>query len=86
MSILTVNDIYTMLSHLDADDKKWLAYRLLDDVSKETAVEKSARLVYPKLPKDFEVSDPVKKLVVAPVPEDFDFNAETDKMWEELAK
>lgn len=86
MNTLTVNDIYSLLSRLDKDNKKWLADRLLDDVSKENAAEKSARLVYPKIPKDFEVSDSVKNLTIKSIPDDFDFEAETDKMWEEMAK
>lgn len=86
MNTLTVNDIYSLLSSLDKDNKKWLADRLLDDVSKETETEKSSHLAYPKIPKDFEVSDSIKNLVIKSLPDSFDFEAETDKMWEEMAK
>ena len=48
--------------------------------------DKRPTLDYPKIPEGFEVSDSVKVLVMSSVPDGFDFDAETDKMWQELSE
>lgn len=86
MNTLSINEIYMMLSNLDKDNKQWLADRLMADVNEGKLSHKEETLLYPKIPKDFEVSDSVRGMVMGHLPEGFDFEAETDKMWEELAK
>ena len=86
MNTLSISEIYTMLSHLDRYNKQWLADRLMADVNEETLSHKEANVSYPKIPKDFEISDSVRGMVMGHLPEGFDFEAETDKMWEGLAK
>lgn len=86
MNTLSISEIYTMLSHLDRYNKQWLADRLMADVNEDALPHKKEELVYPRISKDFEISDSVKGMVMGHLPEGVDFDAETDKMWEELAK
>ena len=86
MNTLSISEIYTMLSRLDRYNKQWLADRLMADVNEEALPHKKEELVYPRIPKDFEISDSVRGMVMGHLPEGIDFDAETDKMWEELAK
>ena len=48
--------------------------------------DKRPALDYPKIPEGVEVSDSVKNLVMSSVPDGLDFEAETDKMWQELSE
>lgn len=52
----------------------------------DVKADKRPTLDYPKIPDGFEVSDSVKDLVMSSVPDDLDFEAETDKMWQELSE
>lgn len=68
---------------MSAANKKWLADRLYEQVEKEQ--HHDAPLAFPHLSKDFHISAETEDLTLGPLPENFDFEAETAKMWEELS-
>jgi len=78
---LSLNDIYTMLSGLSVDNKKWLAERLMQD----TAKTRSKGLDFPHIPSHRKVSKAVLNMAVGTLPEGFDVEKELEKMWEERA-
>lgn len=43
-------------------------------------------LVFPKLPKDYKISEATEKLPLGTLPQDVSFEQETEKMWEEMAR
>jgi len=60
----------------------------LESSEKEENVEEMSRkeLEFPKIGKDFKVSQEVLDLVCGTLPEDFDFDKEIEMMWEEMAQ
>ena len=44
------------------------------------------KLVFPKIGKDFKVSQEVLDMVCGSLPEDFDLDKEKEVMWEEMAQ
>lgn len=91
---VSLQSIWSLLSDLSIESKKWLIGRLNEDIEKntnsslihESVEEKLARLDFPKLPKDFKVSQEVLDNVLGPLPDGLDCDKLTDEMWEEFAK
>lgn len=81
--MLSLNEIYSMLSSLSYEKRKWLADKLITDLSAEQ--KKPAPIVYPRIPKDRPISSEVKDMVIGTLPEGFDVNREWEKMWEDRA-
>ena len=44
------------------------------------------KMVFPKIGKDFKVSQEVLDVVCGSLPEDFDLDKEKEVMWEEMAQ
>ena len=90
MNAVSMNNLWNYLQGLSltASNQRWLAERLLESSEKESVVEGSPRkkLVFPKIGKDFKVSQEVLDMVCGTLPEDFDFDKEINMMWEELAQ
>ena len=61
---------------------------LLENSTKESAAVGMQRkkLVFPKIEKEFKVSQEVLDMVCGTLPEDFDFDKEKEIMWEEMAQ
>lgn len=78
-----MNSMLGILATLSNSNKKWLADRLYEQI--EAKPEKKA-LAFPKLPKDFAVSEEIRQNSIGPLPDGIDFEKETEKMWEELAQ
>lgn len=78
-----MNSMLGILATLSNSNKKWLADRLYEQIEKKPA---SKMLVFPKLPKDFTVSEEIKQNAIGPLPDGVDFERETEKMWEEMAR
>ncbi len=81
--MLSLNEIYSMLSSLSYENKKWLADKLITDLS--AGQEKPTSIVYPHISKDRPISSEVKDMVIGSLPEDFDVEREREKMWEDRA-
>ncbi len=85
-----MNNLWNYLQGLSltASNQRWLAERLLESSEKEENVEEMSRkeLEFPKIGKDFKVSQEVLDLVCGTLPEDFDFDKEIEMMWEEMAQ
>ena len=88
---VSLQSIWSLLSDLSIESKKWLIGRLNEDIEKNTnstpiheSMEK--KLDFPKLPKDFKVSQEVLDNVLGPLPDGLDCDKLTDEMWEEFAK
>lgn len=84
---LSLNDIYAMLATLTNDNKQWLADKLIQDVqASKVETKKQKVLKFPKIPKDFKVSQEVMDMVVGKLPDDFDYDKEIDDMYMERAR
>lgn len=83
---LTLNDIFLMLSTLSDSDQLWLSDKLRSNVKKETNAERIAKLKFPHIPKNRKILPETLEMVIGKMPDDFDFEKETEKMWEELAQ
>lgn len=81
--IVYLNNILATLNNLSKSNKKWIADRLYEQINEE---KKTKKLVFPKIPADFSISKATQDNVIGALPEGIDFEKETDKMWEELAK
>lgn len=90
MNALSMNNLWNYLQGLSltASNQRWLAERLLESSeSKKVDAEISNKeLVFPKIEKDFEVSQEVLDMVCGLLPDDFDFDKEKEIMWEEMAQ
>ncbi len=86
MNAVSINDIYQMLSNLDNDNKRWLADKLIRDINDSPSKAAKRQIEFPKIAKDFKISSEVEALTIGKLPEGFDFEKETDKMWEECAQ
>ena len=90
MNAVSMNNLWNYLQGLSltASNQRWLAERLLESSEKEENVEEMSRkeLEFPKIGKDFKVSQEVLDLVCGTLPEDFDFDKEIEMMWEEMAQ
>lgn len=84
MKVFTRESIWEWISTWDADNKKWLADKLIE-ATKDVS-PKSSKLEFPHLPKDWQVSTEVKEMAIGKLPDGMDWDKETDKMWEEIAK
>ena len=90
MNALSLNNLWNYLQGLSltASNQRWLAERLLESSEKEKVAEETSRkkLVFPKIEKDFKVSQEVLDMVCGTLPEDFNLEKETELMWEEMAQ
>lgn len=75
-----------MLSTLSDSDQLWLSDKLRSNVKKETNAERIAKLKFPHIPKNRKILPETLEMVIGKMPDDFDFEKETEKMWEELAQ
>lgn len=90
MNTLSMNNLWNYLQGLSltASNQRWLAERLLESSEKENATKEEVmkKLVFPKIGKDFKVSQEVLDMVCGSLPEDFDLDKEKELMWEEMAQ
>ncbi|MGN1240366.1 MAG: hypothetical protein ACI4TV_05785 [Paludibacteraceae bacterium] len=84
--------IHSLVGSLDSTNKRWLADQLYADAIATEKVGKAVAetektitaLDFPRLPKDWQPSERVMSLPLQDVPKDFDFDAELEKVWEEM--
>ena len=90
MNALSMNNLWNYLQGLSltASNQRWLAERLLESSEKGNATKEDPmmKLVFPKIGKDFKVSQEVLDMVCGSLPEDFDLDKEKEVMWEEMAQ
>lgn len=89
MNAVSMNNLWNYLQGLSltANNQRWLAERLLESSEKESSIDgMPKKLVFPKIEKDFKVSQEVLDMVCGSLPEDFDLNKEMEVMWEEMAQ
>ena len=86
MNTLSMNNLWNYLQGLSltASNQRWLAERLLESSEKGSAAKEDTmkKLVFPKIGKDFKVSQEVLDMVCGSLPEDFDLDKEKEVMWE----
>lgn len=80
---VSMESILNLLQSFSDDNKKWLADKLYEQIGHG---KKEKELVFPHRAKGKTVSPEVERLSIGKLPEGFDFERETDKMWEEWAK
>ncbi len=90
MNTLSMNNLWNYLQGLSltANNQRWLAERLLESSEKGSATKEDTmkKLVFPKIGKDFKVSQEVLDMVCGSLPEGFDLDKEKEVMWEEMAQ
>jgi hypothetical protein len=80
---ISIDTILNMLKMLSNDNKKWIADHLYADIATES---KPTEIAFPKLPRNFKVSDKTLKQTAGNLPKGFDVEKELNMMWEEFAK
>ena len=89
MNAVSMNNLWNYLQGLSltANNQRWLAERLLESSERESSIGgMPKKLEFPKIEKDFKVSQEVFDLVCGTLPEDFDLDKEMEVMWEEMAQ
>lgn len=94
ISINEENTYWSLLKGLSKEMKLKLIKRLSESLLATTAVtpeditseSKHKEISYPLISKDRKVSNKVMNMAIGPLPEGLDWDKETDKMWEELAR
>jgi len=84
MNAVSMNNLWNYLQglSLSASNQRWLAERLLESSEREGAVEETPKkaLTFPKIGKNFKVSQEVLDMVCGTLPEDFDLDKEMEMM------
>ena len=92
MNAISMNSLWSYLQGLSltANNRKWLAERLVESLSEVDSVKETETnvktLVFPKIPKDYKPSPEVLAMSCGSLPKDFDADIELDNMWEEWAR
>jgi len=90
MNAISMNNLWNYLQGLSmsASNRRWLAERLMNpsEEVKDWMEQTSQELVFPKIPKDYQVSEEVLDMTCGPFPEDFNVDLELETMWEERAR
>ncbi len=73
---------YIQSLSLSAKNMHWLGNKLIEMADKKTVKE----LAYPKISSNWRVSKQTMSLAIGPLAKDMDWDKETDKMWEEMAR
>lgn len=84
MNVASMNNLWTYLQglSLSVDNRHWLAERLLNPDEADT----NQSMAFPKIPKNYKVSNEVLDMTCGQLPKDFDLESELEMMWEEFAK
>ena len=80
---VSLESIWNLIQSLSPDNQKWLADKVYEEIGQKKAHKE---LVFPHIPTNRELSPEVRNMSMGKLPEDFDFERETEKMWEEWAK
>jgi len=88
MNAISMNNLWNYLQglSLSASNRQWLAERLMNPSKEVVDGEVGSKLVFPKIPKDYQLSDEVLNMACEPFPADFNVDLELQEMWEERAK
>lgn len=88
MNAISMNNLWNYLQglSLSASNRLWLAERLMNPIEKTADENEDSELVFPKIPKDYQVTEEVLNMACEPFPADFDVEHELKEMWEERAK
>lgn len=82
---VSLDSVWNLIQSLSIDNQKWLADKVYEEIAHKQQ-KKAKDLVFPHRPAGKEVSPEVKAMSIGKLPEDFDFERETEKMWEEWAR
>lgn len=88
MNAISMNNLWNYLQglSLSASNRRWLAERLLNPTEKTEEGSEDSELLFPKIPKDYQVTDEVLSMACEPFPDDFDVEHKLEEMWEERTK
>ena len=81
---VSLDSVWNLIQSLSIDNQKWLADKVYEEIAHKQ--QKGKALVFPHRPAGTDISPEVKAMSIGKLPEDFDFERETEKMWEEWAK
>lgn len=81
---VSLDSVWNMIQSLSIENQKWLADKVYEEI--ENKQRKNKKLVFPHIPADMQISSEVKAMSIGKLPENFDFEHETEKMWEEWTK
>ena len=77
-------EIYHNLNYIANDEGK--LRKVLEAIKNIIHSKDDGKITFPKIDHNFQISEKVKKSVIGALPKDVDFDKETEKMWEDLAK
>ena len=80
---VSLDSIWNLIQSLSFDNQKWLADKVYEEIGQK---KPQKELVFPHIPANREISQEVRNMSMGKLPEGFDFERETEKMWEEWAK
>lgn len=81
---VSLDSLWNLIRSLSTDNQKWLADKVYKEIAHKQ--QKGKGLVFPHRPAGKKISPEVKAMVIGKLPEGFDFERETERMWEEWAK
>ncbi len=79
---VSLDSIWNLIQSLSLDNQKWLADKVYEEIGQK---KPQKELVFPHIPANREISQEVRNMSMGKLPEGFDFERETEKMWEEWA-
>ena len=88
MNAISMNNLWNYLQglSLSSSNRRWLAERLMNPSKDMVDGEVGSKLLFPKIPQDYQLSDEVLSMACEPFPADFNVDLELQEMWEERAK
>lgn len=83
--MISLNGLFDYIQSLSlsTQNMRWLGNKLIEMAEQK---DKEKKIIYPRISKDWKVSKEVLNMAIGPLPKDMDWEAETDKMWEEMAQ
>lgn len=78
-----MSSLLGMLNTLSVDNKLWLANKLIESAQSS---DTSHQPQYPHISANWQVSPETLDMAIGKLPANFDWEKETEKMWEDIAK
>lgn len=88
MNTASLNNLWSYLQGLSltASNQRWLAAHLIEAADNAENIRQSKELEFPKLPKDYKISEKVAAMTLGTLPKDVDLEKELEERWEEWAR
>lgn len=81
---VSLDSIWNLIQSLSLDSQKWIADKLHEKIEQEK--KDVPHIAFPHRPANKEISPETRAMSMGPLPKGFDFERETEKMWEEWTR